>query len=186
MDQRIAKTKETIHQAFYSALKKKDYSAITIQDILNESRISRSAFYAHFKSKEEVLLSITSDIFDHVFSRHLEGERTHDFSQSSILDYWEYIEHYLYHLQDEKELISAILSNSCRPIVLQEIREKIAPLAMIIIGEQKDRFEGLPSSLSADMMTETIIKATEYWLNDGCKETPETIVGYVKKMSGCR
>lgn len=57
---------------------------------------------------------------------------------------------------------------------------------MIIIGEQKDRFEGLPSSLSADMMTETIVKATEYWLNDGCKETPETIVGYVKKLSGCR
>jgi len=186
MDQRVTKTKETIHQAFYRALKKKDYSAITIQDILNESQISRSAFYAHFKSKEEVLLSITSDIFDHVFSRHLEGEKTHDFLQSSILDYWEYIEHYLYHLQDEKELISAILSNSCRPIVLQETKEKIAPLAMIIIGEQKDRFEGLPSSLSADMMTETIIKATEYWLKDGCKETPETIVEYVKKLSGCQ
>ena len=37
-----------------------------------------------------------------------------------------------------------------------------------------------------DMMTETIIKATEYWLKEGCQETPETIVGYIKKLSDCR
>jgi AcrR family transcriptional regulator len=186
MDQRIVKTKEAIHQAFYQALKKKDYSAITIQDILDEAKISRSAFYAHFKSKEEVLLSIISDIFDHVFSHHLEEEKTHDFSHSSILDYWEYIEHYLYHLEEEKDLINAVLSNSCREIVMQETEEKIAPLAMIIVGEQKDRYEGLPASLSADMVKETIIKATEYWLKNGCQETPETIVDYIKKLSGCR
>ncbi len=186
MDKRIIKTKEAIHKGFYDILEKKDYDAVTIQDILNESGVSRSAFYANFKSKNEVLLSITSDIFDHVFSHKLDEEKTHDFSKSNILDYWQYIEHYLYHLSEEKELVKAILKNSCRSVFLKETKEKIDPLSKIIIGEQGEKYEGIPMALSTDSLTETIILSSEYWLSNDCKENPETIVTYIKTISGCK
>lgn len=185
MDKRIEQTREAIHQAFYAALKKKDYGDITIQDILNESNVSRSTFYAHFKSKGEVLLSITSDIFDHVFSHHLAEEKTHDFSQTNIMDYWQYIEHYLYHLGEEKELVQAILSNSCRSIFIEETKEKIAPLAKVIVGEQEERFSNVPPELACSVMTDTILLATEYWLAHDCQETPESIVAHIKVLSHC-
>ena len=186
MDKRIEQTREAIHQAFYAALKKKDYADITIQDILDESDISRSTFYAHFKSKGEVLLSITSDIFNHVFSHHLAEEKTHDFSQTNIMDYWQYIEHYLYHLGEEKELVQAILSNSCRSIFLEETKEKIAPLAKVIVGEQEERFGNVPPELATSVMTDTILLATEYWLAHDCEDTPENIVAHIKVLSACK
>lgn len=83
MDKRIIKTKEAIHKGFYDILEKKDYDAVTIQDILNESGVSRSAFYANFKSKNEVLLSITSDIFDHVFSISLTKRKPMTFQRAT-------------------------------------------------------------------------------------------------------
>ena len=186
MDKRILQTREAIHQAFYVALEKKGYAQITIQDILDESGVSRSAFYSHFKSKNEVLLSITSDIFDHVFSHALGEEKTHDFSKTSIMDYWQYIEHYLYHLSEEKKLVNAVLANSCRNIFLEETKEKIDPLSKLIVGEQGNRFGGVPLDLSFSAMTETIILASEYWLRNDCKESPEQIVSYIKELSACK
>mgnify|MGYP002556339780 CR=1 FL=1 len=39
------------------------------ENLLDESNISRSTFYSHYKSKDDVLLSIVNDLFDHVFSQ---------------------------------------------------------------------------------------------------------------------
>ena len=81
MDKRQEKTLDAIYEAFTKLINSKDYDEITIQDILNESKIGRSTFYCHFKDKNELLLSISRHIFEHVFSHSLKEEATHDFSK---------------------------------------------------------------------------------------------------------
>ena len=80
MDKREEKTLNKIHYSFTKLINEKDYENITIQDILDDSKVSRSTFYAHYKTKDELLLSVTNHIFTHVFSKTLEEEKTHDFS----------------------------------------------------------------------------------------------------------
>ncbi len=96
MDKRIIKTRQAIYDGFAKALNNVSYDEMKIEDILKASNISRSTFYAHFKSKEEVLSSINENIFDHVFSHSLKEEATHDFSKSSIFDYNHLLTHILY------------------------------------------------------------------------------------------
>ena len=68
MDKRTEKTLDAIYDAFTILINTKDYDDITIQDILDKSNIGRSTFYTHFKTKNDLLLKISQDIFEHVFS----------------------------------------------------------------------------------------------------------------------
>src|SRR3982074_3871002 len=53
-DRRIPRTREMLQQALMSLILKKDYEAITIQDICDEANVGRSTFYAHYTSKDDL------------------------------------------------------------------------------------------------------------------------------------
>ena len=82
MDRRQRKTRQAIYDAFTTLLEKKNYSNITVQDIIDEADVGRSTFYSHFETKDELLKSLCTEIFNHVFSEKLVKESTHDFTET--------------------------------------------------------------------------------------------------------
>lgn len=178
MDKRITKTKQGLHDALKTLLNKMDYSEINIQNLLDESKISRSTFYSHYKNKDDVLLSIVNDIFDHVFSHTLEVEETHDFSKNSILDFSHLITHILYHLHDEKEMIEAIINNSSSSIFFEEMRKRIIKINEIIIEERNTKNKTIPYKLLLEIANENFIVLVKHWFKNNCEATPETITSY--------
>ena len=52
MDKRSEKTLIAIYDAFTILINNKEYDDITIQDILDQSRVGRSTFYTYFKTKK--------------------------------------------------------------------------------------------------------------------------------------
>ena len=56
-DRRVRRTQKLLHRALMSLVLEKKYDSITIQEILDRADIGRSTFYAHFKSKDELLIS---------------------------------------------------------------------------------------------------------------------------------
>ncbi|MDD0823670.1 TetR/AcrR family transcriptional regulator [Mannheimia sp. AT1] len=57
-DPRITRTRETIHSAFISLLENTDYDDITVQNILDKSKINRSTFYKHYMNKDALATAI--------------------------------------------------------------------------------------------------------------------------------
>ncbi|MFR1804913.1 MAG: TetR/AcrR family transcriptional regulator [Faecalispora jeddahensis] len=80
MDRRQQKTREAIFEAFSTLLSSKSYTKITIQEIIDRANVGRSTFYSHFETKDDLLREMCTELFDHVFSEHLDMENTHDFS----------------------------------------------------------------------------------------------------------
>ena len=54
---RILRTRRLLHEALVSLILEKGYADITVQDILDRANVGRSTFYAHFRDKEDLLLS---------------------------------------------------------------------------------------------------------------------------------
>ncbi len=182
MDKRVKKTRSLIYQAFAVVLKKKGYDKMTVEDILQESGVSRSTFYTHFRTKEDVLDSISANIFEHVFSHSLTVEETHDFSKSSIFDYSHLITHIFYHLHDEKELITAILGSSSRNAFLHDMRESVMPIIERLILDRHVKHLDVPDALLKNKVCEDFILCVIYWFETDCAESPEKIKDYFFSM----
>ncbi len=56
-DRRINRTRRLMQEALMALIVEKGYEAITVQDILDRADVGRSTFYAHYRDKDELLLS---------------------------------------------------------------------------------------------------------------------------------
>src|SRR5215470_3992019 len=63
-DRRVRRTQKLLHRALISLVLERNYDSITIQEILDRADIGRSTFYAHFKSKDELLISGIHELRD--------------------------------------------------------------------------------------------------------------------------
>ena len=55
MDRRVRKTQAAVYSAFVALIIERGYDAISVQDIIDEADVGRTTFYAHFRSKNELL-----------------------------------------------------------------------------------------------------------------------------------
>lgn len=183
MDKRIVKTRNAIYRAFIEELKEKPLEKITVEDLLKRSEVSRSTFYSHFKTKNEVLDSVADDIFSHVLSTSLRGELTHDFSKNDVFDYHHLITHIFYHFRDEQDLISAILSSSGREAFIATLRKRISPLAEKCLRVGYIMQKKIPLDLQMEQVANNFVILLSYWFNDGLKESPEEMTDLFFELS---
>lgn len=64
-DRRVLRTRQALARALLELVTEKRYDAITIQNLLDRANIGRSTFYAHYRGKDDLLLTS--------FRRMLEG-----------------------------------------------------------------------------------------------------------------
>ena len=126
MDHRQKKTRAAIFQAFTELLKKEPYSKITVQEIIDTANVGRTTFYAHFETKDSLLKSLCTEIFEHVFSEDLKKEKTHDFSADHNAKAM--ITHILYHLQEHMDYLPNILSDESGEIFMGSFKAHLSEL----------------------------------------------------------
>ncbi|HKZ09146.1 MAG TPA: TetR/AcrR family transcriptional regulator [Rhodanobacteraceae bacterium] len=62
IDRRIERTRRTLHEALGELIQEKAYDRITVTEILDRASVSRSAFYMHFRDKDDLLESCLRDL----------------------------------------------------------------------------------------------------------------------------
>jgi AcrR family transcriptional regulator len=62
VDRRVRRTRELLRRALFSLVQEQGYGRITVQDIIDRADIGRSTFYAHYRDKDDLLLSGFQDI----------------------------------------------------------------------------------------------------------------------------
>ncbi len=181
MDKRVVKTKRDIKDSFLKLLENKNYNDITIQDILNESNIARSTFYMHFESKEDILSSITEDIFEHISSSNLEKENHHDFSNKK--DFKHIFLHMLTHFYEDRNVLKAVFDNDSYGVFLKLLHHSIIEL----IETNENIFltnNNVPESLTKKIVTIDIMNIIKRWIKeDDFSSTPEDICNYFYTLS---
>lgn len=71
-DPRIRRTKQRLHDSLLQLSMERGYDAVTVQDVLTHSETARSTFYAHFRDKDDLLLSGFKEHGGPFFGAHFE------------------------------------------------------------------------------------------------------------------
>lgn len=174
MDRRQQKTRIAIFQAFSELLKTKDFTHITVKNIIDEANIGRSTFYAHFETKEDLLRAWCADIFTHIFSDKLTVEKTHDFTNKQY-GLKEKITHLLYHLRDQKSDILGILPYDREGLFMSYFKEYLIEM---FDDEIVSTNVNAPHDFVLNHLLNSFGEAIFWWIKRDMKDTPEQLAEY--------
>ncbi len=174
MDRRQKKTRDAIFKAFNQLLENKNYSSITVQEIIDVANIGRSTFYSHFETKDELLKAMCTDLFHHVFSEELAKEKTHDFSKGKI-ESSEQITHILYHLQDLKREIKGLMSGDSGETFMKYFKGYLADM---FCSYPKMSIEEIPKDYVLNYYVCSFTETVRWWICGEQEYTPEEIAMY--------
>ena len=178
MDRRQRKSREAIFRAFVALLSKKNFSKITVGEIIERADVGRATFYAHFETKDFLLKELCEELFCHIFDAIEGNGKRHkhifecDAPSSVIL-------HLLQHLQKNDNQILELLACENNELFLRYFKENLLNL----IKEQRGLFESKKPKIVSDdfwfnyivgVLVETII----WWINRGAQENAETVCDY--------
>src|SRR5260370_8493518 len=62
-DRRIQRTRRLLRDALFTLIVERGYEMITVEEITERANVGRATFYAHYKDKEDLLLSSLEEIF---------------------------------------------------------------------------------------------------------------------------
>lgn len=174
MDRRQRKTRDSIFEAFSTLLEKKRYSNVTVQEIIEEADIGRSTFYSHFNTKDDLLKSMCTDIFSHVFLDDLPAEITHDFSRrNNGLE--ARLSHILHHLRDNKNNMIGILSSESGELLMKYFKEYL----QIMFSEYLDDVDtDAPVDFVLNHLVGSFAETVMWWIENRMKYTPEDTAKY--------
>jgi AcrR family transcriptional regulator len=178
MDRRQQKTRDAIFKAFSKLLETQQFNHITVQEIIDKANIGRSTFYAHFETKDELLRAMCTDIFNHVFSKQLISEQSHDFSGTEG-GLQTKLTHVLYHIKDNKRNIVGILSCESGELFMRYFKEYLSELFEQYL-EQIDT--DIPKSFIKNHLSGSFMQAVMWWIQEKMQSTPEEVASYYMKM----
>ena len=180
MDRRQQKTRAAIVQAFTLLVQKKPFERITVQEIINQANVGRSTFYAHFETKDELLRSMCTDIFHHVFHHALPQEQEAG-CDTGLQNLQVKLGHVLYHLGEHKSVLKGILSSQSSPLFLGYLREYLHQL----FQGYTDKFDPrIPRDFLLHHLTGSFCETVKWWVNGPQPQPPETVASYFMMTLG--
>ena len=109
-----ARVRRDITEALFSLLKKKEFSAITVTDLITEAKVARASYYRNFEVKEAIVEGYMNSVY-----MEIRGE-----SEIHIEDFFSYnaiverVEHALTCLLQKKSYILALYKNGFGSMIL--------------------------------------------------------------------
>ena len=178
MDRRKRKTREAIFSAFIELLSAKDFSQITVGEIIERADVGRATFYDHFETKDFLLKELCEDLFCHIFdvAEGEDNQHRHLFSCDAPDSAFA---HLFLHLQKNDNNILRLLSCRNNEIFLGCFKEQLAKMAeshMHLFAERKS--EKLPESFWINHICASFVETLRWWVDNGMKESAETITEY--------
>ena len=146
-DLRIVKTKKILFNSLLNLMKIKNFEKIKISDICEESLINRSTFYAHYDDKYELLI----DLFEErklSLLKDFEDNENKAFSKEYLMELLSIL---IDHIEENKEIYSAILANNRNGILIDFLIDAIEK-------DVSEKLKGNSEIMISDLPLDIIVK----------------------------
>ncbi|HJW93792.1 MAG TPA: TetR/AcrR family transcriptional regulator [Thermoanaerobaculia bacterium] len=166
-DRRIARTRETLHQALIDLLIESPYDSITIQQVLDRANVGRSTFYTHFKDKDDLLVAGVDNLRELLAAHRKTGDPI-AFSRALFE-----------HVHEHRKVYRAQVLTPVWPRIRQRIQDLLADL---VRREYKPRRSKIPPELVAHFVASTFMSVLTWWLDRRTGLSPAEIDALFREL----
>lgn len=172
-DRRVARTQKRLREALHSLIHERDYDSIAVKEILDRADVGRSAFYMHFRDKDELLVSALHEILGNVPTPRPLIDGSPD---ESLLWFSLPVFEHLYRLRDAGELKlgpkgRAVLHGRLQTVLAALVEEDVKKMF-----RARRRMTGqVPVDLLVRYIDSTFILVLNWWVENKCPVTPKGV-----------
>lgn len=169
MDRRVRKSREALYSAFIALIVERGYDAISVQEIINAADVGRTTFYAHFKSKDELLLFGFQRLRDglHSLVDRANSEGT-----------WQFVEPLLQHAKAHRGLYLALLNGGGGRLAEREFQSIVEDMVVHeLAGQSSDR-------MAVALLSGALIGAVRSWIERGANDRLANVATRFRAMAG--
>ena len=178
-DLRVIKTKKILFDSLLKLMKSKNFEKIKISDICEESLVNRSAFYAHYEDKYDLLMGLFEEQ-KLALLKELKDNENMTFSKEYLMEMLNIL---IDHIDDNRETYSAILSNNRNGILIDFL---IDAIERDVSDRLKNNNGIIVSSLPLDIIVKFyaggLINIGIAWITRNEKYNKEELLSYIDKL----
>ena len=171
-DRRIQRTRRLLGDALLALIEEKGYAAITVQDILDRANLGRSTFYAHYRDKDDLLVS-EFEHFKKLFEQFnaqppAEGRRLRSREHSPSLAFFR-------HAGEQHQLYKAIVGKRGSETVRKLLYQYISGLMKSHLEKSIPDNENMavPREVAIHFFISSFIALLTWWLDNDMPYTAE-------------
>ena len=179
MDARAIRARDQIGMALLDLAREKGYDDITVQDIAQRARVSRTTFYAHFQDRDGIMLRYCV-VFGEYLGRQLRWDKPATQYRFPIASLFE-------HMRDIRPLYEALGRARRTDDLLKIFRINLATWfeKRIESTRRKASASGVPAAstsvakvpapLLARHLAGTVVQLLAWWMENHCQSEPQTL-----------
>ena len=183
MDRRQKKTREAIFDAFSELLSKKQYSKITVGEIIECADVGRATFYAHFETKDFLLKELCAELFCHIF----DAEKSEQCGHKHIFDCdapSSVLLHLLEHLKKNDRNILDLLVSENNELFLRYFKDGLRQLVKERIAQKLCENPVMaPECFVVNHIASSFVETVRWWIDNGMRQSPEELLGYFSSVN---
>ncbi len=164
VDPRVARTTRALARALIGLIKEREFDAITVQDILDRAGVGRATFYAHYRNKQDVLLSSYEGVFAWlaplVERPSPAGPRLFPVAE------------FLAHVGEEPALVDALRRDGLLDEMWALCADHAARMIARRLGHAGGSAPDMPRALVARMLAGALMEAIRWWQDHPAAATP--------------
>lgn len=171
-DRRIGRTRRLMHEALMALIVEKGYESVTVQDILDRADVGRSTFYAHYRDKDELLLSG----FDHLRTLFEQQQQALFAARQSGKDpEFNFILELFRHTGQHHKLYKAIVGKQSGEMILKYLHRYLYNLLIVPhTALMKNRkAPPVPVEITTHWLISSLLSLMTWWLDNNMPYSAE-------------
>lgn len=160
---------KALQQSLIELMKKKSFHKITITDIAETSGLTRSTFYSHYETKDQLLESIINGVLDEFFEE-LWNFYGHDAEASKVL---ESNKAFFKAWQKNRDLIPLLTSMDFDCLLLARLREYFEKLYVQNVRTALPEIKGAYPAYTINFLAYSFAGFLKEWIRQDMKPSPE-------------
>lgn len=171
-DRRSQRTRHLLSAALVELIKEKDYSAISVSDIIERANVGRSTFYSHYRDKDDLFVGELDRVIE-VLSQRVPGQEEFPFFPSLGL---------FTHVGEEYELYKSLVWSPGIDLLIKHLQKSLSQRIEQGLEKSDKQFE-IPNPVLANFIAGSFLTLLKWWLENKMTNSPAQMDEIFRKLT---